>query len=136
MSVATLTYIPPTPPYLQHLWSDLHLESDWRSMVELLARLGRWLFSQRSTVVEVWQLFLRRFHHWAYTRESWIPPASQFSWFTPITITIRCNLEPISRSHFPKGELIHCVGKVKNVWLIVSEWPEKLVRCSARAFGF
>ena len=28
---------------------------------------------------------LQGFHHWDYTRESWTPPASWFSWFTPIT---------------------------------------------------
>ena len=43
--------------------------------------------------------------------------------FTPNTNTLRRNLGPTSRSHFPKGELIHWVGKVKNVLPIVGRPP-------------
>ena len=41
----------------------------------------------------------------------------------PNTNTIRCNLGPITRSHLFEGELIHWVGKAKNVWPIVRRLP-------------
>ena len=48
----------------------------------------RWSSFERSSVVDVWlnskcDSAWGAFHHWFYTRESWTPPASYFSWLTP-----------------------------------------------------
>ena len=55
----------PHPTFAAPL-ADPHLKSDLRSVVELFLQkqstcLGRWLFLQRSFIVDVWQLCLRRF---------------------------------------------------------------------------
>ena len=69
-------------PYIMWLWNELMY-------------LGCWLFSQRSSIVDVWYLCLRVF-------ESWTPSASWFSWFPPNTNTIRRNLGPTQGSTYLK----------------------------------
>ena len=55
----------------------------------------------------------------------------------PNTNTIRCNLGPITRLHLFEGELIHWVGKAKNVWPIVRRLPTgtKMVPSRSRILG-
>ena len=57
--------------------------------------------------------------HSTYSLESWTSPLSYFSWFTPNTNTIRCNLVLTPCSHLFEGELIHWVAKANNLWLMV-----------------
>ena len=94
------------------------------------------MFSQRSSIVDVWQNFIydsvwRGFHHWGYTRESWTPPASWLFCFTPNTNAIRRNLGLTPRPHFLEGDHIHWVDKAKYVWLIVGQLPIKAGRWDA-----
>ena len=88
-------------PNFQHLSSDPHLQSGRWSVVELFCinkqRVKPVVDVRRSSKFDsVWG----GLHHWGYTRESWTPSASWFSWFIPNTKTIRWNLGLTLRPHF------------------------------------
>ena len=78
---------------------------------------------QRSSVVDVWQLCLRRFPPLELHKGILNP---SFSWFTPNTNAIRYKLGLTPGSHFLEGELIYWAGKAKSMWPIVRRLPLKV----------
>ena len=109
--------------HLQYLQSEAHLESSLTSAVELFCgnsqrvktvgyfrrRAPSWMLDKMFERIRILNVTLpsskkvcrEAFHQWSCTRESWPPPASQFSWYTPTTRTIH------------------------HVWLIVSQFRIK-----------
>ena len=80
-------------PLLQHLWSDPHLKSKSRSLVDFFLQkqsicLSCWLFTHASSVVDVWQLCLSRFPPLELRKGTLNSSCVQI--LTPKTNTIRC----------------------------------------------
>ena len=101
------------PPILHfyYLWLDPLLKSNWRSVVEFFSETGHWLFMQRSSIVDVWQLCLR-FPHKGILNSSCllillIHTKHKYN-------TVRCKLGLTPRSHFLE-ELIHWAGNAKSM---------------------
>ena len=131
------------PPNLQYPQPDPHLESDWRSVMELFCGNKHCVkpvvkpFLHRSSVVDVWQnskcdFLWGALCHWGYTREFWTHYASWFPWFTPNTRTIRWNVGLTPRIFFPLSRWDW--KRVTNSRVV--DHKSWMVRCSLRAPGF
>ena len=94
--------------------------------------LGQWLFLQRSSVFNVCQICLRRFPPLGLHKGILNSSCLLILLIHTIHNTVRCNIGLTPRSCFLEGELIHWVGKAKNMPLIVGWLPIKAEWWDAR----
>ena len=120
-------------PHSQHLQSDSHLQSSQRSLVEPFCRNSQHVKAvgcfRRGTLSLMFDRILSATLRWRFLppelHRGILTPPSYFSWFTPNTNTIRCNLGLTPLFHFLEGVLIPWVAKAENLCLIVEQLPIK-----------
>ena len=105
-------------PHTQHLQSDPHLQSSWRSVVEPFCRHSHYLRLLAIFAEELSRWCLTEFLVQLCLRTRFLPLGLHrgiLNFSSLLFLLISPNLGPIPHSHFLERELIHWVTKAKNV---------------------